>query len=246
MVDSCQPSSPRDRTRCSHGMIQPMQIAPLPAPATTPAPIEQPKGWSPGAVSPSTSTRAGGLVRGGIDAWRGVPERSVGVGLTDAMVDTLGPFLAGQMGLSESIVRSDLHRTRVHVGGLAKDAGGTATTIGHAIYVSDARRATRMLGWTGRTWLVHELAHTMQWRRSAASSATGAQRDQAFLNRYLAKYVSHDGSITKGGLAMALRELLSRRDPKVEADGIGEVIHDTHPMEVEAARVAIAFRDRTR
>lgn len=208
-------------------------------------PIEQPKGWSPGDVSPSTSTRAGGLVLGGIDAWRGVPERSAGVGLTDAMVSTLAPFLAGQMGIHEGFVRSDLHRTRLHVGGLAKDAGGTATTIGHAIYVSDAARATRMLGWGGRTWLVHELAHTMQWRRSAGPKASDAQRDRAFLNRYLGKYVSHDGSITRGGIAMALRELLRRRDPAVEADGITDVIHDTHPMEVEAAKVAIAFRDRT-
>lgn len=213
--------------------------------ATPSTPTDEPAGWSPGAVAPSTSTRAGGLIRGGIDAWRGVPERSTGVGLTDAMVATLAPFLAEHMGLSEDIVRSDLHRTRVHVGGLAKDAGGTATTIGHAIYVSDARRATRMLGWSGRTWLVHELAHTMQWRRAAPAAATSAERDRAFLNQYLGAYVSHDGSFSRGGLAMALRELLRRRDPKVEADGIADVIHDTHPMEVEAAKVARAFRDRT-
>lgn len=226
-----------------------MQIANAvrPAAAAAPAaPIGQPKGWSPGEVAPATSSRAGGLIRGGIDAWRGVPERSTGIGLTDAMVATLAPFLAEQMGLSENLVRSDLHRTRLLVGGLAKDAGGTATTIGHAIYVSDAARATRMLGWSGRTWLVHELAHTVQWRKAAPAEATIAQRDRAFLNQYLGKYVSHDGSISRGGLAAALRELLRRRDPKVEADGIGEVIHDTHPMEVEAAKVASAFRARTR
>lgn len=223
-----------------------MRIAPSSAHAVPPARITQPKGWSPGDVAPATSTRAGGLIRGGIDAWRGVPERSEGVGLTDAMVATLAPFLAGQMGLSENLVRSDLHRTRLLVGGLAKDAGGTATTIGHAIYVSDAARATRMLAWSGRTWLVHELAHTMQWRKAAPQQATSAERDRAFLNQYLGKYVSHDGSISRGGLASALRELMRRRDPKVEADGIGEVIHDTHPMEVEAAKVAAAFRDLTR
>lgn len=223
-----------------------MRIAPSSAHVAPPARIVQPNGWSPGEVAPPTSTRAGGLIRGGIDAWRGVPERSDGVGLTDAMVATLAPFLAAQMGLSENLVRSDLHRTRLLVGGLAKDAGGTATTIGHAIYVSDAARATRMLGWSGRTWLVHELAHTTQWRKAAPQQATSAERDRAFLNQYLGKYVSHDGSISRGGLATALRELMRRRDPKVEADGIGDVIHDTHPMEVEAAKVATAFRDLTR
>jgi hypothetical protein len=210
-----------------------------PAPAVT---ITQPAGWSPGPVAPSTSTRAGGLLRGGIDAWRGTPERSVGVGLTDAQVATLAPFLSQQMQLEERVVRGDLDRVRVHVGGLAKDAGNVATTIGTDIYVSDAARATRLLDWSGRTWLAHELVHTMQWRQLDRPGMTDAQRDRTFLNRYVSRFVADEGAIGKGGLATALRQWLDNRKSNGPKPGMGDLLHDAHPMEREAIRVATAFK----
>jgi hypothetical protein len=223
-----------------------MQIASF----TALGPRSEPAGWSPGAVAPSTSTRAAGLLRGGLDAWRGTPERSVGVGLTDAQVATLAPFLAQQSKLGEDVVRGDLQRVRVHVGGLAAGAGGTATTIGPNIYVSDAARATRMLSWGGRTWLAHELVHTMQWRQTGGAGATDAQRDRAFLNRYIGKFVMDEGKLTKGGLVQAFREWRKHQhEPAVtqvaKLAGIGDIIHDAHPMEREASRIAEAFRDQT-
>jgi hypothetical protein len=209
-------------------------------PAAT-RPTGEPAGWSPGAVAPSTSTRAPGLLRGGLDAWRGVPERSAGVPLTSVQVGTLAPFLAQQMQLPGDVVRGDLERVRVHVGGLAHDAGGMATTIGLNIYVSDAARATHMLSWAGRRWLVHELGHTMQWRRSASPAATDAQRDRTFLNEYVGAYVAHDGRIGGGGFAEAIREWRRRRETGTPVGNVGDLLHDTHPMEREAERVAVAF-----
>lgn len=206
------------------------------APATA-----EPAGWSPGAVSPSTSTRAPGLLRGGFDAWRGIPERSAGVPLTAVQVAMLGPYLARSMQLDDEIVRGDLERVRLHVGGVAHDAGNMATTIGLNIYVSDAARATRMLSWAGRRWLVHELGHTMQWRRSASPAATDGQRDRTFLNEYVGAFVAHDGTLGAGGFAEAVREWRRRRESGTPVGKVGDLLHDTHPMEREAERVAVAF-----
>ena len=213
--------------------------APVVAPAARPS--GEPAGWSPGAVAPSTSTRAPGLLRGGFDAWRGVPERSAGVPLTAVQVAMLAPYLAQAMQLPGDVVRGDLERVRVQVGGLAHDAGGMATTIGLNIYVSDAARATRMLSWEGRRWLVHELGHTMQWRRSASPAATDAQRDRTFLNEYVGAYAAHDGTIGAGGFAEAVREWRRRRESGTPVGKFGDLLHDTHPMEREAERAAVAF-----
>lgn len=212
-----------------------MQLAPT-------VTITQPDGWSPGAVSPSTSSRAGGLLRGGLDAWRGTPELSVGVGLTGAQITTLSPFLAARMQMEERIVRGDLERVRIHVGGLAQGAGNVATTIGTNIYVSDAANATQLLGWSGRTWLAHELVHTMQWRQLDRTGMTDAQRDRAFLNRYVGRYVADEGSIGKGGLAVALRTWLANRTADRPQPGMGDLLHDAHPMEHEANLVAREFK----
>lgn len=206
-----------------------------------PAASEGPARWSPGAVAPPTSTRTPGLIRGGLDAWLGRAERAAGVALTEVQVATLAPFLAREADLDVETVLQDLRRVRVHVGGLAHGAGNTATAIGLDIYVSDAARATRMLSWPGRRWLVHELAHTMQWRRSAGPQASDAVRDRAFLDTYLGSYVAFGGSVRNGGFAQALRELRRRREAGEPIGNVGDLIHDTHPLEREAARIAAAF-----
>lgn len=212
-----------------------MRIASLDSAAGAPA------GWSPGAVAPSTSTRAPGLLRGGIDAWRGVPERSAGVPLTSVQVDLLGPFLAREFRLDPTAVLVDLRGVRVHAGGLAANAGWTATTVGLNIYVSGAEQATRMLAWEGRRWLVHELGHTMQWRRTAFDQANDAARDRAFLNTYVGAFAQVDGRVSQGGLVSAFREWQRRRDAGEPAKRLPDLLHDTHPMEREAERVAQAF-----
>ena len=226
--------------------------APTPAAATAPTaaaggPIP---GWSPTLKAGLPfSTRAKGLIRAGLDAWRGVPEQAGGVRLSQAMVGALTPFFAQQLKLDEAVVRQDLSKVQIVAGGPAHDAGGTATTIGHTIYVSDADRAQRMLSWKGRRWLAHELVHTMQWRTSADAWASPADRDRAFLNRYLGKFIADGGSISKGGLVTALRTWLKQRDDAHtgdhEVDGVGDVIHDSHPMEREAEQLARVFRDQT-
>jgi hypothetical protein len=200
-----------------------------------------PAGWSPGAVSPSTSTRTPGLLRGGLDAWRGVPERSAGVGLTTVQVDLLAPFLAREHHVDAQIAVDDLRRVRVHLGGLAANAGWTATTVGLNIYVSGAEQATHILSWEGRRWLAHELGHTMQWRRIGARQASDAARDRAFLNTYVGAFAAHDGHVSQGGFASALREWQRRRDAGEPAKKLPDLLHDTHPLEREAERVAQAF-----
>lgn len=221
-------------------LMQP--IAPAPPVAARPygtrAPAE-PAGWSPGLVSPDRSTRADGLLRGGLDAWLGRAELARGVPLTTTQVQLLTPFLAQHAGLPAHVVRADLEQVRVHVGGLASGAGNVATTIGHHVYVSDAAWATRLLSWGSRRWLVHELAHTMQWRRVVPPAAGTAARDRAFLERYLAGLVHHEGRPSEGALLAGLREWL--RHPSPGAGSIGDAIHDAHHMEREASAIAAAF-----
>jgi hypothetical protein len=233
-----------------------MQLAPsIPAPAghrlatalratVEPATASsEPAGWSPGAVAPALSSRGHGLLRGALDAWRGVPETSLGAALTQVQVDTLAPFLAGQLGMVEAGVRRDLAQVRIQTGGLAYDVPDMATTVGPNIYVADASYATRMLSWGGRAWLAHELVHTMQWRRigDALGLTSDAARDRAFLNRYVGSFASHDGRIREGGFVQAARELLRRHRDGTPMGKVGDVVHDTHPMEREAIKVAATF-----
>ncbi len=81
----------------------------------------------------------------------------------------------------------------------------------------------------------------MQWRRSASPAATDAQRDRTFLNEYVSAFVAHDGTFGAGGFAEAVREWRRRRDTGTPVGSIGNLLHDTHPMEREAERVAVAF-----
>ncbi len=174
-------------------------------------------------------------------AWRGCAETADGAPLTSVQLNSLAPFLAQRLNIAEAIVRGDLSRVRVLTGGPAAGTRNMATTIGTNIYVSDAACAVTMLSWDGRLWLAHELTHTMQWRRAALDATTDAKRDRAFLNQYVGKFVSDDGSIGKGGLATAFKAWLqSRREPRNPVT-IGDLIHDSHPLEREAAQVALAF-----
>ncbi|MCW2927958.1 MAG: hypothetical protein JWM86_1926 [Thermoleophilia bacterium] len=202
--------------------------------------IAEPAGWAP-QLPPqlAPSTRPSGLLRGGLAAWRGIPELAAGIALSGVQVALLAPLLAAAASMSEAAVRADLEQVRVQVGGLAAGAGNVATTIGHHVYVSDAARAAQMLSWSSRGWLAHELGHTLQWRRAGGS-------DRTFLNRYVGAYARHDGSFGAGGFAQAFAELVRRRRAGEPVGPVGDLIHDTHPMERDAERIATAVRDATR
>lgn len=203
-----------------------------------------PVGWSPAVVAPGSSTRGAGLLRAGFDAWRGVPELSRGVALTDVQVALLAPFLAAEQRLDAARAAEDLRAVRIHVGGAAHGAGGVATTIGRNIYVSDSAHAIRLLSWPGRAWLAHELAHTMQWRRVGERTVTqtDADRDRAFLESYVGAFVTEEGRVDRGGFAQAWVELVRRHRAGEPIGSLPDLVHDAHPMEREAARVAGAFR----
>ncbi|MCW2949705.1 MAG: hypothetical protein JWN41_718 [Thermoleophilia bacterium] len=223
-----------------------MQLTHTPAPVTFRTDVVSdagaaPRGWSPGSVDPAPSSRARGLVRGALDAWRGVRELSLGAALTATQISTLAPFLAGRLALDEQVVRGDLDRVRVQVGGLAYNAPNMATTVGLNIYVADASTAARILSWPGRNWLVHELTHTMQWRRGSTGLVTDAARDRRFLDHYLGAFIAHDGKLSDGGLVRAARELARRHRDGDPTGPLGDVVHDTHPMENEAIEVARDF-----
>jgi hypothetical protein len=160
-------------------------------------------------------------------------------------VDTIAPFLAREGHVDPALVLEDLRHVRIHVGGLAANAGWTATTVGPNIYVSAAEQATHILSWEGRRWLVHELGHTMQWRRTGLDQASDGARDRAFLNAYLGAFATHDGSVRRGGLVQAFQEWQRRRDAgePTPAKKIPDLLHDFHPLEQEAERIAVAFRD---
>jgi hypothetical protein len=213
--------------------------------APQPAAMPEPTGWSPGAVAPAPSTRAAGLLRGGLDAWLGHAERAEGVPLTSVQVALLAPVLAGAAMLAEDVVRADLARVRIQVGGLAAGAGNVATTVGTNVYVSDAARATQILSWSGRGWLAHELGHTMQWRRLGPQDGSDSARDRRFLDAYVGAYAAHDGSLKRGGFFQAATELLRRHRAGEPAGNVGDLLHDTHPFEREANAISKAFRDAT-
>jgi len=215
-------------------------------PFMAPLPTTKPATWMPGVFKPDTATRAGGLLKGGLDVYRGKAERAHGVALTSTQINAIAPFLAAETRLDPVVVRRDLTAVRIQVGGLAKGAGGTATTIGPNIYVSDAARAARILSWEGRGWLVHELTHTMQWRRvGVAQAADGAARDKAFLNKYLGGFVHKDGDLGAGAIARALTALVRKWGGNAHDESVAEDLHDQHPMELEAAQVAAKFRGAT-
>jgi hypothetical protein len=208
--------------------------------ATVPAGLP-PAGWSPPSISTAVSTRPAGLVSGGLAAWRGIPETAVGTLLTPAQVDLLASPLASHFSLPIDLVRGTLARTQIVLGGLAAGAGNVATTIGTSVYVSESKWATHIMSWAGRGWLAHELAHTMQWLSIGRSHTANAARDRAFLNRYLSRFAHDDGDLRRGALVRAALDAWRDRRTSGKKPGVGDRIHDSHPMEIDASRVASAF-----
>jgi hypothetical protein len=73
------------------------------------------------------------------------------------------------------------------------------------------------------------------------NQASDGARDRAFLNAYVGAFAHVDGHVSQGGLVSAFREWQRRRDAGEPAKKLPDLLHDTHPMEREAERVAQAF-----
>ncbi len=235
--------SPTDRMvrhPTGHDRICGMQIAAQPV-GTTPLP-----GWVPERPVYVESTRSRGIAGAAWDAARGVQELGNGQPLTDVQIGVLTPFLAQHYRLAEDVVRGDLSAVRIYVGGAAAGNGGWAVTLGRDIYVPTSAALERMVSWAGRRWLVHELGHTMQWRRMPGD--TEAARTRRFLWQYSYRTVVDAeglGAIPRGTWAW-LRSRLGGDDPSSpRPSSLRDAIHDAHRSEQEAERVAIAFRDAT-
>ena len=84
----------------------------------------------------------------------------------------------------------------------------------------------------------------MQWRRLGSVGATDAQRDRAFLDRYIGGFVHDGGSIGGGAVVGGIAAALARWRGRVPGS-IADDLHDAHPMEREATTLAAAFMAAT-
>lgn len=204
-----------------------------------PGPVAPP-GWAPPAPVAVASTRTPGMVQSAIDAVRGVQERGDGQGLTPVQVATIAPHLAAAFSIEPAQVVADLGRVRIYVGGAAYGPQRAAVTLGTDIYVDAAADVERMLSWPGRRWLVHELGHTMQWRRHAGRDADAAGElagMRGFLGSYLAGF---PGAGARGSWAW-LRDRVGDGDGDGRRISLADALHDNHAMEREAEASARAF-----
>lgn len=194
------------------------------------------------------SARRDGLLRGGLDAYRGVSELGTGQPLTGPQVARLAPFLASTFRLPEPTVRGDLEAVRIYTRGLAANQTRTAVTVGPDMYVPGADDLRRITSWEGRGWLAHELGHTMQWRRTDPQGIPGAagdlERTRRFLKADLVGFAVDDhlrpGGIPRG-IAHWVRARLDHAPGGPPPPTLAGAIHDAHHLEAEAERAARAF-----
>lgn len=135
-------------------------------------------GWSPDRITPTRSRNEGGFLGSAVNFTLGGVDERPGQRLSVGQVDQLAPFFATQFGLDEAFVRRELAKVYVYIGG--PSIGGQAMTIGHHVYVGDEAALRQIVSPSGRRWLTHELAHTMQFLSYQGSSP----------QRFLADYFS--------------------------------------------------------
>ncbi len=135
-------------------------------------------GWSPDRIVAVRSRHEGGFFGSAVNFTLGGVDERPGQRLSQGQVDKLAPFFATQFGLDEGFVRRELAKVYVYVGG--PSVGGQAMTIGHHVFVPDGGSLQRIMTPTGRRWLTHELAHTMQYLSYQHASP----------QRFLADYLS--------------------------------------------------------
>lgn len=135
---------------------------------------------------------------------------------------------------------------RLYVGGPVKGFGMGAVVLSNRVYVRDAPTLDRILGWSGRRFLAHELGHVVQHMRGIDTPLARALgggllgADRAALARYAGGTA---GAAARATLAW-IGQRLPGQDPAAR-QGWKDLAHDLHRLEDEAERHAIAFRDVT-
>lgn len=134
-------------------------------------------GWTPATVTPVESRLTHGFAGTALNLAIGSSSDVAGQRLSLEQIDALAPYFAQTYGLDEGYVRDHLAQVYVYVGGPATNS--QAMTIGHHVYVPDARSLTSIMSRDNKRWLVHELSHTMQF----------LAHDDASPHRFLATYL---------------------------------------------------------
>lgn len=204
--------------------------------------LPQPAGWKPDVITAVPARRRPGMLVATTDALRGIQELGNGQPLSGAQVRTLTPFLAGAYRLPTAQVSSDLDAVRFYIGGAAADKPRYAVQMDHAIYVNAESDLQKMLDWSGRRWLTHELGHVMQWR--TAGSWSDLDRTRRSVARYAQGMVA-DGARPGAIPVGTWNWVRSRLKSGAEKVSLADAIHDAHPMEREAERHAQALLSQT-
>lgn len=121
-----------------------------------------PDGWTPATVVAVHSQNPQGFVGSALNFALGGTHERPGQRLSTAQIDAIAPHFAATFHVDEQFVRDALAKVYVYVGGPAS-GGSSAMTIGHHIFVPDERSLEHIVSPGGSRWLVHELAHTMQF-----------------------------------------------------------------------------------
>lgn len=206
--------------------------------------LHQPPRWAPDSLRVVDSAYGASPLRSILGAWRGEREPVEGQALTAAQLTLLAPHLAASFEQPAAAVEDALRAVRFYIGGPPQAFGMTATVLSDRVYLKDEAALERIMSWSGRRLLAHELAHVMQRidssdRLVALLGGGERGRDRAALTRYAA---AAPGAAVRGTL-----EWLAERIPGSDRtrSSISDLVHDAHRLEREAEQVAIAFRDAT-
>ncbi|MCW2927720.1 MAG: hypothetical protein JWM86_1688, partial [Thermoleophilia bacterium] len=183
-------------------------------------------GWSPDRVVAVHSRNTGGFIGSAVNFALGGIDEAPGQRLSRGQVDRLAPFYATQFGLDETYVRGELAKVYLYVGGPSTTAQ-QAMTIGHHVYVPDEKSLRHIMEPSGRGWLAHELAHTMQ-------------------------FLAYQGGSPHAFLADYFNSMVIGQDPQRPGSGDGPAVWGAiftglrsagHPEE-DLGKAATTFRDR--
>ena len=152
-------------------------------------------GWTPANVVAVRSQNNDGFLESALHfALESVTERP-GQRLSTQMIDEIAPHMAVTFGVDEQFVRQELARIYLYVGGPATSTDA-AMTVGHHIFLPNAEQLGQILAPGYKRWLVHELAHTMQ-------------------------FLSYKGGNKYGFLASYIKAMAVGKDPQQPGSGSG-------------------------
>jgi hypothetical protein len=192
-----------------------------------------PKDWKPDPITADESSLHSGLIRGTIDALRGVKEAKPGQGLSIAQQDWTAPFLSKAMGVDEEKIRGDLDSVRLYTGGPGAKRDNP-TTVGTNIYTKAPEELAGMLEFERAPLLVRELAHVAQ-RENAILKVVPFLHDS---DRALAaqKVLAGPAAAVAGAIMWLNAKLHGDKDLTLR-----ESIRSVKPLEAEADGVARTY-----